>query len=73
MMNQASDFLISGEGIVENDVVFDLVSKSNCTSYDCEFVALASALDVPLVTEDKALLRSFPGRCLSLAQVLAGS
>jgi predicted nucleic acid-binding protein len=29
-------------------------------NYDCEFVALAQHLDVPLVTADKKILREFP-------------
>jgi hypothetical protein len=35
-------------------------------AYDCEFIATASDLNVPLVTVDKQLLRAFPGVALSL-------
>ena len=37
-----------------------LVKGSNCSAYDCEFVALAQYLDVPLITADKKILREFP-------------
>lgn len=38
-----------------------LAASSGCTAYDCEFVALAESLEVPLVTWDRALLAAFPG------------
>ena len=48
----------------EHDVnsahVMRLVSESRCSAYDCEFVALAQQLDVPLVTSDRRILREFP-------------
>jgi len=48
--------------------VLDLVASSTCTAYDCEFVALARELAVPLVTTDKQILRDFP----AIARPLAG-
>lgn len=40
--------------------VLSLAHESSCSAYDCEFVALAQDLIVPLYTRDKQLLRSFP-------------
>ncbi|WP_340104637.1 type II toxin-antitoxin system VapC family toxin [Rhodohalobacter sp. 8-1] len=40
--------------------VLHRVSQSTCSSYDCEFVSLASELDLKLITMDKQLLREFP-------------
>ncbi|WP_428357077.1 hypothetical protein [Methyloprofundus sp.] len=40
--------------------VLALVDKSNCSSYDCEFIALAQHLNILLVTQDKKVLREFP-------------
>jgi predicted nucleic acid-binding protein len=45
--------------------VLALAIQSGCTAYDCEYVALAEALDVPLVTEDREVLRAFPARAVS--------
>jgi len=40
--------------------VYNLVEKSDCSSYDCEFVSLAEELNIKLITMDKQILRSFP-------------
>ena len=62
--------LLGGEHAVSDRAVFELVAKSQCSAYDCEYVALADALSTILVTEDQKLLRAFPGRCYSIAQVI---
>ncbi len=66
----AGDFLTAGEYDVEDANVLDLIENSRCTSYDCEFVALAKSLQVPLITEDRAVLRSFPQYCRSAREFL---
>ena len=40
--------------------VFHFVHISTCSSYDCEFVALADELNVQLVTFDKQICKEFP-------------
>lgn len=50
--------------------VLNLVASSNCSAYDCEFVALAHELDVPLVTFDKKILAEFEGTAVSPQQFL---
>lgn len=40
--------------------VLELAVRSKCSTYDCEYVALAQELGVPLVTADKQLLKMFP-------------
>lgn len=51
-----------------SEKILDLVSRSDCTAYDCEFVALAEQLNVPLVTADKLLLQQFPSHTISLEE-----
>ena len=46
--------------------ILKLVLASDCAAYDCEYVALAQDLKVPLVTTDKQLLRAFPKTAVSL-------
>jgi len=45
--------------------VLELTQASNCTAYDCEFVALAKELGVKLVTMDKQILVQFPETAIS--------
>ena len=66
MISRAFSCLLGGEHSVADASVLALVARSNCTAYDCEFVALAQALGVLLVTDDRALLREFPGDSRSL-------
>ena len=43
-----------------------LALESNCSAYDCEFVAVAERLGLPLVTEDRRVLAAFPRIAISL-------
>ncbi len=45
---------------VNSAQVYSLANKSNCSSYDCEFISLAEELDIKLITMDKQILSSFP-------------
>ena len=49
-------------------LVLNLVSRSACTAYDCEFVAVASEPGMPLVSADQQLPRAFPAIAISLAE-----
>jgi len=49
-----------------SDLVLDLVAVSDCSAYDCEYVALARHLNVRLVTVDNKILRSFPETAIEL-------
>jgi predicted nucleic acid-binding protein len=42
------------------------VASSTCSAYDCEYVALAEELAVPLVTADRQLLTRFGERVVSV-------
>ncbi len=63
-----AEALMNGQEFeIESRAVLELVNKSDCSAYDCEFIALAERLDTKLVTMDKKLLRAFPKRAFSLA------
>jgi predicted nucleic acid-binding protein len=51
---------------VASHQVLKLAAGSHCSAYDCEFVALAHDLQVPLVTVDKMILEQFPESAMSL-------
>lgn len=57
---EAEGLLSGSEYEVDSLKVLELVRDSNCTAYDCEFVALAMTLETRLVTMDGKLLRAFP-------------
>ena len=54
------------EFTVPTERILKLVLVSDCTAYDCEYVALAQDLKVPLVTTDKQILRAFPKTAVAL-------
>ena len=68
LMQRAETLMQDGEYPVASAPVLNLASRFRCTAYDCEFVALAQYLGVPLVTSDTQVLSAFPS-----AAVLAGT
>lgn len=50
---------------VPGDRIRHLVATSPCSAYDCEYVALAEELALPLVTADRQVLRAFAGIAVS--------
>jgi len=60
LQSEAESLIAGNEFEVESRAVLELVRDSDCSAYDCEFVALALKLDIKLVTMDKKLLRAFP-------------
>jgi predicted nucleic acid-binding protein len=69
-MEEAARVLTGREVQVGSREVLELASRSGCSTYDCEFVAVASYLDVPLVTTDRAVLKAFPRRAMTPAAFL---
>jgi predicted nucleic acid-binding protein len=66
IMEAAEDALAGKEHLVPSAPVLEIAGRSRLSAYDCEFVALASVLSVPLVTADKGVLRVFPDRALTM-------
>ncbi len=66
IMHGALELLTGREYEVASSEVLRLASESKCSAYDCEFVAAANDLKVPLVTVDRQLLREFPAVAVSL-------
>ncbi len=67
LQSEAEDLLAGTEFEVDSKAVLELVRDSDCSAYDCEFIALANKLQVKLVTMDAKLLKAFPKRTASLA------
>jgi predicted nucleic acid-binding protein len=68
LMQEAEAILSAHRDKVSTEHVLQLVSSSQCNAYDCEFVAVAQHLGVPLITEDRAILTAFPDLAQSLHQ-----
>jgi predicted nucleic acid-binding protein len=66
IMESASALMENNEYDVASKQVLELVSKSNLSAYDCEFIALAKDLNIKLVTADKRITEMFPQYSLSL-------
>ena len=66
IQQEAEELLAGAEFELASRDVLDLVSNSDCSAYDCEFVCLAIKLNTRLVTADKKLLRDFPKHTISL-------
>ena len=66
----AESQIVMREHLVPTQLVFELVAASKCSAYDCEYVALAQQLGVPLITWDRELLREFPKVAISPTKLL---
>jgi len=73
IMDAALDLMAGREHVVDSGQVLQLAALSGCSAYDCEFVAVAQDLGVPLVTRDRQVLRAFPRVAMSLASFAEGA
>ncbi len=67
LQTEAEALLAGNEHEIGSGRVLELVRDSDCSAYDCEFVALASHLNTKLVTMDAKLLRAFPTYAVPLS------
>jgi predicted nucleic acid-binding protein len=71
ILQQAEALLADSEYKVASTQIIGLVESSNCSAYDCEFVALAQHLNIKLITSDKKILRYFPKTAVALSAYLS--
>ena len=67
----AESELVDFEREVDSVAVLNLVERSECSAYDCEFVALATIMGLPLITEDAKVLRDFAQVAANMATFLS--
>lgn len=60
LQSEAEALLHGAEHEPDSRRVLELVAASDCSAYDCEFIALAETLGVTVVTMDARLIRAFP-------------
>ena len=70
IQTEAETLLAGSEFDVPSLDVLRLIETSECSAYDCEFVALAKRHNTVLVTEDKKILKQFPEITMSLADAI---
>ena len=71
IMTEALLMMAKRQVAPQSNRVLDLVARSSCTAYDCEFVSLAEQLNILLVTSDAVLLKSFPKLAISLSDFVS--
>ena len=64
-LREAERWMRGREYSVVSEEVLDLAVGSGCSAYDCEYVAMAQDLGIPLVTADRQVLASFPRTAIS--------
>ncbi len=67
LQSDAESLMANSEFEVDSHAVLELVRDSDCSAYDCEFIALATKLNTKVVTMDKKMLRAFPKRSVALS------
>lgn len=65
---QAESLMLENTYEISSAHILQLVNSSDCSAYDCEFVALAQLLNIPLITADKKIIKEFP----HIAQTIDG-
>jgi predicted nucleic acid-binding protein len=65
LQKKAEQLMANRERLVPSENILHLAADSLCSAYDCEFVALAVELGIPLVTADKKILKAFPAIAMS--------
>ena len=68
IQEEAEALLAGNEHVVDSRRVLELVRDSNCSAYDCEFIALAVRLGTRVVTMDGKMLREFPQYAVPLSK-----
>ncbi len=70
IQHDAEELLLDNEYQVSSIQVLNLVSQSECSAYDCEFVSLAQEFNTSLVTQDKKIIRNFPELAITIESFL---
>jgi len=71
LQDSAELLMTDNEYNITSAQVLSLVTKSTCSSYDCEFISLAQHLNIKLVTQDKKVLREFPSCAVTIDEFIS--
>ena len=70
IIDLAEQFMAGNDVTVSSKEVMMLANQSGCTAYDCEYVSVALARTVPLITFDQDVLKKFPGIAYGVEEFL---
>lgn len=70
LQEKAESIMVQNEFDVSSSQVLALINESNCSAYDCEFVALAHHLNIRLVTQDKKILKELPSTAITISDYI---
>lgn len=73
LQDTAESIIIQNEYDISSAQVLALIDKSDCSAYDCEFIALANYFNTKLVTQDKQILREFPSTAITVSDFLSST
>ena len=60
----------AGESPVDMEKALKLAVQHRISAYDAQFVALAQTLNIPCITEDRRLQKTFPSTVRSMSEFL---
>jgi predicted nucleic acid-binding protein len=69
IQSEAEHVMHGAEYQLDSALVLDLAARSDCSAYDCEYVALAKQLGLKLATMDRKVLQAFPEVAVPLPEV----
>lgn len=67
-MAAAVQLLAYSSHSVDPKLVLEIALKSGLSAYDAQYVALAQELSIPLVTEDRKIVRAVPKIAMTMQQ-----
>ena len=70
ILETAEQLMADSDFEVPSIPVMQLAEESGCSAYDCEFIALAQYLSVPMATNDNALCKAFPDTVKNIKRIL---
>lgn len=72
LWSEALRLFAAGEREIEMEQALALATEHRISAYDGQYVALAEALRLPLITADRRLRKVFPGRLFSMEEFCSG-
>jgi predicted nucleic acid-binding protein len=70
LLSHANQFITQAQCEVDFAASLDIAAKHGISGYDAQYVALATNLSVPLISEDRKLRQAVPETVISIQQFI---